>query len=176
MEWLHHRHLVTEARENIHREIVANQQLLSQDLAHLQADDARMKANIAIIRQLRDNPRAKHDKLSFDLGWSSFAGSAFGTARDTGALAYMPYAELQDLSQLYAQQSYINTLGQTLFTDQNKAPSILASEVRVEDLQLEQLAQLMTRVTDLLAQLQGLEQRLGELQGAYNSCAKLESR
>ncbi len=171
-EYIHHRHLVAEARETIHREIDENQKLLPQNFAHLQADADRMKANIVVIRQLRDHPRAPHGKLSFDLGWSSFSGSAFRTARDTGALAYMPYDQLQDLSQLYAQQDYINALGTTLFTDQNKAPSILASEVNIEDLQLEQLAQLMTRTTDLLAQLQALESRLGELRADYDAAGK----
>ncbi len=135
-----------------------------------------MRANIVVIRQLRDHPRSPHGKLSFDLGWSSFTGSAFRTARDTGALAYMPYDELQNLSGTYAQQDYINGLGVTLFTDQNKAPGILASEVQVEDLQLEQLAQLMTRTTDLLSQLDALQQRLGGLQQDYSEAAKLEGR
>ena len=135
-----------------------------------------MQANIVVIRQLRDHPRSPHGKLSFDLGWSSFSASAFRTARDTGALSHMPYDELQSLSGLYSQQDYVNGLGTKLFTDQNNAPSILSSEVNVEDLQLEQLAQLMNRVTDLLAQTGALEHRLGELQAEYDEAAKLESR
>lgn len=176
VEWMHHRHLVAVARENIHREVEGNQQLLPQNLAHLREDALRMQGNIVVIRQLRDHPRAPHGKLSFNLDWSQFAGSAWSTARSTGSLAYMPYDELQSLSQIYSQQDYVNSLGATLFTDQGKAPSIVAAEVNVEDLQLDQLAQLMGKTTDLLAQLDALEQRLGELQKSYAYAAKLESR
>ncbi len=173
-QWVHHHHLVTVARENVHREVLANQQLLPQNLAHLREDSARMQANIVVIRQLRDHPRAPHGKLSYTLGWSPFANSAWGAARDTGALAYMPYDELQSLSQIYVQQEYISSLGTTLVADQGKAPSILASENSVDDLQLEQLAQLMGRTTDLLPQLDALQQRLAELQRGYESAGKFE--
>lgn len=175
VEYVHHRHLVHEARENIHREIERNQQLLAQNSASLRADTLRMQGNIIAIRQLRDHPRSSHGKLAFDLRWSSFAGSAWRTARDTEALAYMPYDELQDLSTLYAQQEYVNSLGTTLFTDQGKAPSIIASEATVEDLQLDQLAQLMARTTDLLSQLEALQQRLAELRQGYNEAAGREA-
>ncbi len=171
---MHHRHLVAEARHTIHREITENQLLLDQNLASLQADTTRMQSNIVVIRQLRDHPRSPHGKLSFDLAWSSFSASAWGTARDTGALAYMPYDELQGLSQTYGQQGYINGLGVALFNDQNRAPGILASETNVEDLQLDQLAQLMTRTTDILAQLASLEQRLTGLRHDFQNAAKLE--
>ncbi len=176
VEWVHHRHLVAVARENIHREVEQNQQLLPQNLTHLREDALRMQQNIVVIRQLRDHPRAPHGKLSFNLGWSQFAGSAWSTARSTGSLAYMPYDELQSLSQIYAQQDYVNGLGTTLFTDQGKAPSIIAAEVHVEDLQLEQLAQLMSKTTDLLAQLDALEHLLADLQEKYAYAAKLEDR
>lgn len=176
VEWVHHRHLAAEARNNIHHEITENQKLLPENLAHLREDTVRMQANIAVIRQLRDHPRSPHGQLSFNLGWTSFPGSAFRTARDTGALAYMSYDELQELSQIYAQQDYVNGLGKTLFTDQGRAPSIVSSEVHVEDLQLDQLAQLMTRTTDLLAQLDVLQQFLPDLKQKYDYAGKLEAR
>lgn len=175
-EWIHHRHLVAEARENLRREIAGNRAALPGNLASLQGDAARMRGNILVVRQLRDHPHAPHGSLHFDFGWTSFSDSAWQTARDTGALAYMPYDELQQLSGLYAQQSYINSLGTTLFTSQGRAPAIIASENSIEDLQLDQLAILMGNITTLTSEIEDLQKLIPDLERRFADAAKLESR
>lgn len=174
VEAAHHRHLVAEARENIRREIEENLQLLPKDAASMQADLARMKANVAVIRQLRDRPRTPHDALHFQLYWSGFNEAAWKTARDTGALSYMPYDEVQYLSQLYSQQEYINSRGTALFTDQDLAPRAMLAEDSLDDLRPAELDELLRSTTALEVQIEGLQELLAHFQEQYQEVEKRE--
>jgi hypothetical protein len=167
VEWMHHRHLVAEARENIEREIHENQQLLPGSLAFLQKDAVQLKENIANIRVLRDHPKDLQGKILYNLSWSSFTDAAWRTARDTGALSYMPYDQVQQLSQLYSQQQYVNSLGVALFTDQGKAAGPIFAEGSIEQLTPAEVDRLMANTTSLYVQISSLEELLGQLQNDY---------
>jgi hypothetical protein len=169
VEWMHHRHLVAEARENIEREIHENQQLLPGNLAFLEKDEAQLKENIANIRVLRDHPKDLHGKILYNLSWSSFNDAAWRTARDTGAFSYMPYDQVQQLSQLYSQQQYVNSLGMTLFTDQGKASGPISAEGSIEQLTPAEVDRLMDNTTSLYVQIGSLKGLLGQLQNDYAS-------
>jgi hypothetical protein len=96
VEGLHHRHIVREARENIRREIAQNEAATKQNIDSVQANADNMQANIEKTRQLRANRHAlDHNEMHFSFAWSSFNDSAWRSARDTGALIYMPTAEVQ---------------------------------------------------------------------------------
>jgi len=174
IETIHHRRLVAEARENIRREIEENRQQLPLNLTSIQKDAARMKQNIVIIRQLRDHPRTAHAPIHFEVAWSGFQDAAWNTARDTGALNYMPFNEVQALSQLYTQQQYINTRGTSLFTDQGLAPRAIAAEDSVDDLRPAEIDDLLSNTTSLSAQIAALEELLQHLQPQYADAEKLE--
>jgi len=167
VEYIHHRHLVAEARENIEREIHENQELLPRNLASIQQDATQMKLNIETIRQLRAHPHNLQGSIHYNLTWSSFSDSAWHTARDTGALNYMPYDEVQHFSQVYAQQQYVNSLGIAVFTDQGKASGPIFAEGSIEQLTPNEVDQLMGNTTSLYVQLQSLEEILGQLQHDY---------
>jgi hypothetical protein len=171
VEWMHHRHLVAEARENIEREIRDNQQLLPQNLNSMQKDAARMKQNIETIRLLRAHPKDFKGTIQYNVAWSSFTDSAWRTARDTGALSYMPYDQVQDFSQLYAQQQYVNTLGVAVFTDQSKASSPIFAENTIEQLTPADVDRLMNNTTTLYVQIQALQEILGQLQKDYTDAS-----
>ncbi len=168
VEWMHHRHLVAQARENIKREIQENQQQLPRNLDSLQKDAAQLKQNIDTIRMLRDHPKDLHGKILYNLFWSGFTDAAWRTARDTGALSYMPYDEVQQLSQLYGQQQYVSGLGTALFTEQSKAAGPIYAEGSIEQLTPAEVDRLMVNTTSLYVQVKAVQELLEQLQHDYS--------
>jgi hypothetical protein len=110
VEYTHHKHLVREARENIHRELEANRKAAKND-----------------VQDLKDN--LKNQKIEFTMSYESLSDAAYRTARDTGALGYMSYDEVQRYAGLYAFQEQISTQATSILQHEAEtiAP-ILASE------------------------------------------------
>jgi hypothetical protein len=108
VEWLHHRHIVREARANIRVELESNHQSAQQDIQLLQANIDHLQANITTLHTMRDNQKNKDGSLINTMSFNSFDEAAWNTARDTGALAYMPYEEVQGYSDLYMLSNIIN--------------------------------------------------------------------
>jgi hypothetical protein len=119
VESLHHRHLLHQARENLREEIQENQQLLAMDRKYLESNRHTMLQNIAILRQIKANPKQAHSPLQFPWQWSSPSAAAWNTARDTGALALMPYEQVQGYSLLYGQQDRVNEQANIYIQNQN---------------------------------------------------------
>ena len=159
VEAYHHRSLVLEARRNIEREIAENRGLVKQNIASVQADQSRMKTNLDVLlalRQARQVPGDSH--LQYRLEWSALSDSAWTTARDTGALGHMDYAEVQCYAGIYTQQHVISEQGQRLLENQTRAisPALIAGNPLA---MTEAERDLVTsRSADLLADLKGAEQ------------------
>lgn len=159
VEWRHHRMLVHEARENLQREIADNQMQLQQNMGDVRADMARMTSNLKILATLRSTghmPDNAH--LQYSLAWSRLSDTGWTTARDTGALGFMPYGEVQCYAGIYAQQQIINTQAMDLFQKQTQAISPVLISGSAEGMTSEERERVLQRSTDLLADLKGLEQ------------------
>jgi len=108
VEWLHHRHIVTEARENIRTELEQNHRAMDGNIRDLGRNLQTMKDNIRTINVLRKGSKSNNLSLAYSMQFSNPSEAAWNTARDTGALAYMPYSEVQSYADLYATQSDTN--------------------------------------------------------------------
>jgi hypothetical protein len=108
VEWIHHKTLVREARQNIAVEIRHNRKAVKKDLAFLAANLSRVDANIRTLRQLHKG-REFHGSLINKMDYDELDVAAWRTARDTGALGYMPYNEVQLYSGLYTTIDYVNS-------------------------------------------------------------------
>ena len=108
VEYLHHRHLVHEARENIRQEIKANHDAAQKDLVLLQQNIDTQKTNIQTIHRLMADPKNFHGSINNSLSFDSLSDAAWRTARDTGALGFMPYDEVQRYSDLYMLEDLVN--------------------------------------------------------------------
>jgi hypothetical protein len=53
VEWMHHRHLVHQARATIYKEMTDNRKLLADDLNSIKEDEARIEADIKVLTGLR---------------------------------------------------------------------------------------------------------------------------
>lgn len=108
-EWVHHRHLVKEARENLTNEIRDNRAELEKSLAGLPASDKTVRAIIERIDNI-DNDKVKNDSVDIRYSFddASLSDSSWTTAQNTGALSYMTYAEVKKYSEVYdLQREYV---------------------------------------------------------------------
>ena len=108
VEYAHHRHLVREARDNIRRELELNHDAAQSDLGNMQKKIDLQKANVASIHRLMVDDKQFHGGVTNTWDFISLNDSAWKTARETGALGYMPYDEVQRYSDLYLLQGLVN--------------------------------------------------------------------
>ncbi len=108
VEAMHHRHLVREARANIRTELAADHNAAQHDVQLLQQAIDLQKKNIANIHSLSTDGKNFHGTVSNTLNFDSFDDAAWRTARDTGALGFMPYAEIQRYSDIYMLADIVN--------------------------------------------------------------------
>jgi hypothetical protein len=129
VEYMHHKHLVHEARENIRRELQANDKAAKDDVQNLQDNTKRVQAGIDTLHFMRHHPQAKNQKIEFTMSYEGLSDAAYRTARDTGALGYMSYDEVQRYAGLYAFQEQISTQATSILQHEAEtiAP-ILATE------------------------------------------------
>ena len=144
MEGVHHRHLVKEARENIRREITQNIEVAKKDEVSVQDDADNMKVNIEKARLLRDKPNDfKQNKMHFNFSWDSFNDSAWRAARDSGALTFMPTAEVQLYADSYNQQDIVNQQAVAIFSSQTDGAAPLFMEKDPKEMHSEDSRALM---------------------------------
>lgn len=115
VEHVHHRHLVAEARENLHHEISDNCGSAQKDLGYAQKDVALLENNIKTIHAIQEKPKGEHYHVENTMQWNDFSTAAWRTAHETGALGFMPYAEVQRYSDLYSSQEFIEMRAENLF-------------------------------------------------------------
>jgi len=108
VEWLHHRSLVREARENISHEIRDNRQRLATELNALPGEEKRLEDILATVS---DVEKGRAAKPSGDYRWTlvRLSESAWSTAFSTGATSHMQYDQVNKYSQLYAAQQLFNS-------------------------------------------------------------------
>ena len=173
VEFAHHKHIVREARENIRHEIDLNHALAAQDLIFVQQGADRMKSNIDILHQIAANPKDFHGKhLQFTMTWSSFGDSAWRSSRDMGALAYMPYADVQGYADLYAQQELVRGQAIDIFTRQAYTSAPLFMYAAPTDLPPADVHTLLHDAAQTYIGLTELHQILEQLDAQYTEALK----
>ena len=167
MEWVHHNAIVHEARSNIRREIVDNQKAAMEDIRSVEEDRLRFEHNLVKERGLRDDPKAHHSVESA-FNWSSMSDAAWRTARDTGALAYMPYTEVQRYADVYGQREIANTQAIQLFRQQVEAiaPLMIGKDPHPSAPEFDRL---LHDTATVMIDLQTLGQILTQLRDQYST-------
>jgi hypothetical protein len=173
VEWLHHRHLVEEARVSVRREMDENRRLAAADLTYVQEDQARIEKDIQQLVALRAGTKQEHVSLQYHLDWTGFSDSAWRTAQSTGALNYMDYQSTQALTGVYTQQRIVSDRGLLVFDAQSRAiaPVFFTGDPNL--MTKDEIQVVLLRSADVLLDLKALgqllkglnEQFAGELQG-----------
>jgi hypothetical protein len=168
VEALHHREIVKQARENIRRELELNETFARQDEVFVKADYARMQANLELERAMRADRKAiSHHSMQFTFDWNGFSDSAWRSARDSGALTYMPTDEVQQYSDNYVQSELVNQQAVAIFTRQGDMLGPLLMEKDPSQMEEADLHQLMLNTSATSVRLTELEQMIEELDGQY---------
>jgi hypothetical protein len=114
VEWVHHRHLARDARENIFQEFRANQKDVLRQLKALPAEDKHLDE---ILSMVNDAQHGRPHKPMEDFMWTGvlLRDSAWNAASSTGAIAFMDYDEVRRYSQVYAlQKLYVSLMDRNL--------------------------------------------------------------
>ncbi len=181
VEYAHRRHILHQAETDLRAETRDNRELLAKDEAQLQAARRQFSANLQTLIALRahsDTPNS----LSFNWHWSDMQSSAWATARDTGALALMPYEDAQGFSMIYGQQDIVNRqsgvyiadiyrTGSSL-EDGSRTGSPLESGKKLSGLRPAQIDALVANTQQTLADIAHLRDLCRSLDSIYEQAAK----
>jgi hypothetical protein len=109
VEWQHHRHLVHEAEASLHTEIENNARGLADAITTLHKNQDDLKHDVTVLKYIIKNHKAPdNDNMTLGLGIRTFDDVSWKTAQSTTALAYMPYAQAEEYSNIYSTQSELN--------------------------------------------------------------------
>jgi hypothetical protein len=109
VEWQHHRHLVHEAEASLHTEIENNSRALGDAITTLHKNQDDLKHDVTVLKYIIKNHKApNNDNMTLGLGIRTFDDVSWKTAQSTTALAYMPYAQAEEYSNIYSTQSELN--------------------------------------------------------------------
>ena len=130
VEYVHHRHLVTEARENIRQELEGNHEAIQKDIASVDKESDLAKHGLEAMRYMQAHSNAHGQSVSFQWSFAGLHDAAWRTARDSGALGYMPYKEVQADADVYGLQTTVSEQTVRLATRQAEllAPIIAQGE------------------------------------------------
>lgn len=166
VEYAHHRHLVHEARENIRRELQLNHEAAQSDLGDIQKKLDRQKLNIVSIHGLMTD--GEHFRGSVQNTWdfSSLNDSAWRTARETGALGFIPYDEVQRYADLYMLEGLVNDSSIAIAREDFTAGAPFAMGYDVDKLPQQEYLRLLHDNANIEVQISVLQQLLKEYDDA----------
>lgn len=125
VESLHHRHLVSEARENLRREIQINRKRYAEDVQNIEKNRRQLAQDIDQLRELRSGKPIEKNALIWGWDWNGFIDASWKTARDTGAVSYMSFDLINAYAEVYIQQDYVNAQALTIVNEEPKSAAYL---------------------------------------------------
>ncbi len=108
MEWRRHVHLAAEARDSLRAEIQHNLQDMRDTQPGLKAWRGEIDHDLEVMQRIQEHPNdpaAQKASLALNFHAMSLRETAWKTAQNTGALAYMSYAEAERYAEIYQDQS-----------------------------------------------------------------------
>jgi hypothetical protein len=172
VEFAHHKHIVHEARENIRRELESNEQQARRDAAYLSKNLVNVQSNVTTIHGLETHSVEAHH-LSYVMEFSDFDQAAWHTARDTGALAYMPYDEVQQYSDIYNEQEAVNQKAQAVADREFLALAPMLTGDGVDKLEKAQYVAMLQNNGALLIEICTLREYVEQLDQQYQDALGL---
>ena len=171
VENMHHKHVVREARENIRHELELNHQAAKSDLDNLDTNKKNMQHNLATLRSLRKDLNTKGLDAKYQFDWSSFNESAWLSARDSGALTYMPIDEVQRYADLYMQQDVATSQAVTIFSSEVEVAAPFMEEAD-QNISKEQINGMLHDTAVTYMRLSALQQIVDQLDRSYLDALK----
>jgi hypothetical protein len=164
---LHHRHLVRDARENLHREIAANYQQYSINAKWVAENRDQLARNIELLRDLRKGKKLDPANLGWHWQWNSFSGVAWRAARDNGAVSYMEPNLISAYSWIYLQQDYINSTALAIVSEESKAGAALEAAADPSNLSPLEIQTLLLKSAEINLSFSTLQSTMKGLEDMY---------
>jgi hypothetical protein len=114
--WRHHRNLAQEASANIVSEVRENQKELGNELKDLDKMQRQSQVLIEIVHKLQSSRNAPVHEFQLIWSFAELHATSWDTAARTGALSYMPYAEVKRYTEVYDLQRSFTDLQQGSFS------------------------------------------------------------
>jgi len=131
-ESFHNRALVREARENIHREIADNNRELNDEIASMPDRGKKVDNALTFANELLNKKKTEIHTVELGLAFPTLSTASWQTAERTGALAHMPYAEVQKYAALYGFQEFLIGQHRRAIDELSGAVGILTSGEHVD--------------------------------------------
>src|SRR5579872_2960999 len=104
VEWFHHREIVAEARENILNEIRSNKKELDTQIARMPRSRAGVVGAYDFMTDMLDHGKSDHPHFSLTFSLARIRNTSWTTAQTVGALALMPYTDVEKYAAIYSRQ------------------------------------------------------------------------
>lgn len=173
VEWRHHVHLRHEAEENIRREIDDNRKDLRAVVGAIPDEQKRFQELLTFLQARAAGKPATIRSVTISLHIMTPQDSSWQTAAATGALAYMPYGEVQKFAAAYQLQRKLDTVQDTTLQ-----PVItLIGTVGAGDpekLSKEESSGAMTQVRGVMAHVEAMRELAADLNKKYDEALKEE--
>jgi hypothetical protein len=167
VEAAHNRHLVHQAEANLHAELNTNRSTLTKDNLWLTESAAEIAANMQVLTALK-NHQPPSGSLDFNWHWNGTQSSAWDTARDTGAVALMPYETVQGYAIVYGQQAVVNQQALVYIHDLYRS-GVSAQGRKISDLRPADIDKMIANSQEALVDLDYLRSLCTSLDTIYKS-------
>ena len=154
VEWYHHRELVAEARETLLNEIRFNKKELDTQLARLPRHRSNSIEVLDFISNIIDHGKTEPNTLHLTMSQARLRNTSWTTAQTVGALAFMPYTDIEKYAAVYQRQDeYLVSQNRTedagvgaysIFSARNKFEKLSHSELEAERGRLMNLVSALT--------------------------------
>ena len=170
-EAVHHRHLLHQAERDLRKEMAENRQYLAIDERQLKGETEQFTDNLRLLDALRAHT-STNGELHFSWSWDGMQSSAWDTARDTGALALMPYEDAQGFAVVYGQQGVVNRQSEVYIADIYRIGSSLQGGRKLTDLKPAELDTMIANTQQTLSDIEHLSDLCKSLDAIYAESAK----
>lgn len=157
VEWMHHRNELREARRALvleRRRNVATSVTRAKEFKRVLG---KMQTNLSVFEYLAKHPGAPEADWPGKLSWSNlsveFDDAAWQVAVKTNVDAYLPHAELVDMTELYGRTNGSNDSGHLFITEARRAAIFAIREPDPSKLTPEQIDREIDLLTDAVYQL-----------------------
>jgi hypothetical protein len=143
-EAVHHRHLLHQAETDLRNEMTENRKQLAYDLQQLHGSEGVINQNIKLLMAIRAHQTtAVNSDFAVRWAWNGMGNAAWLTARDTGALALMPYDTAQTYSMVYSQQNSVDEEAGIYIRDIYRSKAPVQGGRKLTELRPEELDQMI---------------------------------
>lgn len=171
VEFAHRRHLLHQSENTLQAELSENQATLAGDKKELEKEKKQIEDALRSITDLQNHPNSG-DQLNLNWEWNSMQSAAWDTARNTGAVALMPYESAQRYSQIYGQQVLVNEQAFVYIRGIYRTGSVQQGGRKLSNLKPSELDTLTANLQQLLVDLEYLEDLSESLHRTYDRTSK----